>query len=326
MRRLRNQTTGLPVWWVEVLMLAVLYYSYTGTRSFADASAADAIRLGHDLLRLETWLHIDIELSLNRWVQSVPVVAVLCCYYYGTLHFVVTPSLLIWTHRRNIGNYSQIRWTLVVTTLISLLGFFLFPTAPPRLLPGEPFTDTMAHFEAWGWWTGTASAAPQGLEGITNQFAALPSLHCAWALWCGFLLFRYGRRRITRVLGLLYPAATVFVVMSTANHYLLDAAAGWAVLGFSAGLVALALVLVLARRRASRTAASSGPSAASSADSVTSAKGSDGTTQVDGAVLSDGTATSKGTATSGAAAVSGEGSDAESEASIAKQPDGAPVR
>ncbi|WP_261569317.1 phosphatase PAP2 family protein [Frankia gtarii] len=239
MRRLRNQATGLPVWWVELLMLAVLYYSYTGTRSVADASAGEAMRMGHDLLRFETFLHVDIELSLNRWLQNVPVLAVVCCYYYATLHFVVTPGMLVWTHRRHTRHYAQIRWTLVVTTLICLVGFFLFPTAPPRLLTGTSYTDTMSHFAGWGWWTGTASAAPNGLEGITNQYAALPSLHCAWSLWCGFLLVRFGRRLVTRILGVLYPAATFFVVMSTANHYLLDAVAGWMVLGAAAGSVAL---------------------------------------------------------------------------------------
>ncbi|WP_462189107.1 phosphatase PAP2 family protein, partial [Frankia sp. CcWB2] len=99
--------------------------------------------------------------------------------------------------------------------------------------------DTMSHFEGWGWWSGSASAAPNGLEGLTNQYAALPSLHCAWSLWCGFLLVRFGRRPLLRVLGALYPAATLFVVMSTSNHYLLDAVAGWAVLGVAAGAVAL---------------------------------------------------------------------------------------
>ncbi|WP_235948464.1 phosphatase PAP2 family protein [Candidatus Frankia alpina] len=238
-RRLRNQATGLPVWWVELLMLAVLYYSYTGTRSVADASAGEAMRMGHDLLRFETFLHVDIELSLNRWLQNVPVLAVVCCYYYATLHFVVTPGMLVWTHRRHTRHYAQIRWTLAVTTLICLLGFFLFPTAPPRLLTGTSYTDTMSHFAGWGWWSGSASAAPNGLERLTNQYAALPSLHCGWSLWCGFLLVRFGRRRVTRILGVLYPAATFFVVMSTANHYLLDAVAGWMVLGVAAGSVAL---------------------------------------------------------------------------------------
>ncbi|SNQ49454.1 conserved membrane hypothetical protein [Frankia canadensis] len=270
MRRLRNQTTGLPVWWVEVLMLAVLYYSYTGTRSGAGGSIAEAMRMGHDLLRLETFLHLDIELSLNRWLQSVPPVAIVCCYYYATLHFIVTPSLLVWTHRRNTRNYAQIRWTLVVTTLICLLGFFLFPTAPPRLLTGTPYTDTMSHFEKWGWWSGSASAAPHGLEGLTNQFAALPSLHCAWALWCGFLLVRYGRHTVTKVLGVLYPSATFFVVMSTANHYLLDAVAGWSVLGVSAGIVALVFHRLRARVRPALTPAPAGLEA-TQADSATEA-------------------------------------------------------
>lgn len=253
MRRFRNQTTGLPVWWVEVLMLALMYYSYSGTRSVADANVADAMRMGQDLLRLEVFLHIDIELALNRWLLDVPAVAVICCYYYATLHFIVTPALLVWTHRRNTQNYAQIRWTLIVTTLVSLVGFFLFPTAPPRLLEGTTYVDTMARFEGWGWWSGSASAAPHGLEGLTNQFAALPSLHCAWSLWCGFLLVRYGRHRVTRVLGVLYPSATLFVVMSTSNHYLLDAVAGWSVLA----VAAVAVAAVFNRRRA-RAAAANG--------------------------------------------------------------------
>ncbi|WP_235489104.1 phosphatase PAP2 family protein, partial [Frankia sp. AvcI1] len=159
-------------------------------------------------------------------------------------------------HRRHTRHYAQARWTLVATTLICLVGFFLFPTAPPRLLTGTSYTDTMSHFAGWGWWTGTASAAPNGLEGITNQYAALPSLHCAWSLWCGFLLVRFGRRTVTRILGVLYPAATFFVVMSTANHYLLDAVAGWMVLGVAAGSVALVFAW---RRRVRATAVGAAP-------------------------------------------------------------------
>ncbi|KPM54984.1 hypothetical protein ACG83_16635 [Frankia sp. R43] len=248
-RRLRNPATGLPKLWVEAVLLVSLYYVYTATRGAADASAADANRLGWDILHLQERLHINIELSLNSWLQSVPVLAVICCYYYATLHFVVTPSLLVWMYRRNPGRYVRARWTLVFTTLIALCGFFLFPTTPPRLLPGTSYVDTMSHFEGWGWWSGSASAAPDGLEGLANQYAAMPSLHCAWALWSGFLLARFARRPVVRVLGCLYPAATVFIVMATSNHYILDAVAGWAVLGVST-LLAFAITVRHRSRRA----------------------------------------------------------------------------
>ncbi|TCJ38765.1 phosphatase PAP2 family protein [Parafrankia sp. BMG5.11] len=247
--RFRNPATGLPRLWVEAVVLVGLYYVYTATRGVAGSSVGAATDMGWDILRLQQHLHLDIELSLNRWLQSIPPLAVASCYYYSTLHFVVTPALLVWMYRRHPGRYIRARWALVFTTLISLCGFFLFPTAPPRLLPGTSYVDTMSHFEGWGWWSGGASAAPNGLEGLANQYAAMPSLHCAWALWCGFMLARFARTPLVRVIGCLYPAATVFVVMATSNHYILDAVAGWAVLGVST-LLSLAITARGRRRPA----------------------------------------------------------------------------
>jgi hypothetical protein len=99
----------------------------------------------------------------------------------------------------------------------------------------------MARFAAWGWWNGDSSAAPIAFARFANPYAAVPSLHCAWALWCGVLVGRHATRSVVRVLGALYPLATTFVVTATANHYLVDAFAGWAVLGVAAGLGAFLL-------------------------------------------------------------------------------------
>jgi hypothetical protein len=66
---------------------------------------------------------------------------------------------------------------------------------------------------------------------MTNQYAAMPSLHCGWALWCGVMLWRHGGTRLTKVVGVAYPLLTAIVVMGTANHYLLDAVAGVVVMG-----------------------------------------------------------------------------------------------
>ncbi|WP_311447091.1 phosphatase PAP2 family protein [Frankia nepalensis] len=254
-RRLRDPATGRPVWWVEIVILVAMYYCYTGTRGFAEGSVSEATRTGETLLRWQEAVGLDIELGLNHWLHSVPAIAIACCYYYATLHFIVTPAVILWMHRRHPRRYSRARWALVFTTLLCLTGFFLFPTAPPRLLPGAGFTDTMAEYHNWGWWSATASAAPTGLDKVANLYAAMPSLHCAWALWCGVLIARNARWRWVRVLGVLYPAGTVFVVMATANHYILDAFAGWAVLGVST-LAAIALT-----RRSARRFAPDGPSA-----------------------------------------------------------------
>jgi hypothetical protein len=92
----------------------------------------------------------------------------------------------------------------------------------------------MAQYSSYGWWGGQASA-PRGMGAMTNQYAAMPSLHVGWALWCGVMLWRYGGTRLTKILGVAYPLLTALAVMGTANHYFLDAAAGVVVMG--AGLL-----------------------------------------------------------------------------------------
>jgi hypothetical protein len=88
----------------------------------------------------------------------------------------------------------------------------------------------MAYYSSYGWWGGEASA-PRGLGGLTNQYAAMPSLHVGWALWCGVMLWRHGGTRTAKVAAVVYPLVTTLVVMGTANHYFLDAVAGAAVMG-----------------------------------------------------------------------------------------------
>ncbi len=107
---------------------------------------------------------------------------------------------------------------------------------PPRLLPGgNGFIDTMAQYGSYGWW-GSDASAPRGMGHLTNEYAAMPSLHVGWSLWCGIMLFRFGRHWTVRALGVLYPVVTALVVMGTANHYLLDAAAGVLVMGIGFAL------------------------------------------------------------------------------------------
>ncbi len=247
---LRRRSDGLPVVWVEAAMIIGFYYTYTATRAVADGSVPDALAVGWDLVRIQADLHLNAERGLNHWLQGIPVLAVASCYYYATLHFIVTPAVLVWLYRKRPGHYLRARWTIMCATVISLVGFILLPTAPPRLLPGAGFVDTMASFHDWGWWGGGSSAAPRRLAGLANQFAAMPSLHCAWALWCGWCVARFARHRWVRTLAVIYPGTTAFVVMATANHYVLDVVAGWVVLGLGALLTAA--VTRVAHRRGRR--------------------------------------------------------------------------
>jgi hypothetical protein len=151
--------------------------------------------------------------------------AVLAAYFYSTMHYLVTPCVLIWMYRRHPGEYRFARTTLALSTVLALVGFHLVPTVPPRLLDGSGIRDSLADVSRWGWWGGEGSV-PRGLGSLSNQFAAMPSLHVGWAIWCGVLIALYAERRWVKVLGIAYPIATSVVVMATGNHYLLDAVAG----------------------------------------------------------------------------------------------------
>jgi hypothetical protein len=211
----------------EVLLLAVLYAGYSAARMLGDADVAGAVAHAESLLRLESVLHLDIEMWANRALQDVPLLALLASYWYAALHYLVTPVVLVTAYRRAPHRYRQVRTTLVAGSALGLVGFTLLPMAPPRMLPG--FTDTLASTAGSGWW-GTDASAPKGLGGLTNELAAMPSLHVGWALWCAWVVLLLTRTTWVRGLAVAYAAGTVLVVVATANHYVLDAVAGAAVM------------------------------------------------------------------------------------------------
>ncbi|MFF2505983.1 phosphatase PAP2 family protein [Streptomyces sp. NPDC058067] len=218
-------------WWTELPLILVVYAAYSMGRLLVRGDTASAVGHGLAILRAEKALHLNLEHPLNRLFTSEAWIGVPADFWYASLHYLVTPGILIWLFRSRAGHFRAARTWLMTSTLIGLIGFTLLPTCPPRLLaPGHGFVDTMAQYSSWGWW-GTEASAPRGLGGMTNQYAAMPSLHVGWAVWCGVMLWRHGRTPLTRAAGIAYPLITTFVVMGTANHYLFDALAGVAVIG-----------------------------------------------------------------------------------------------
>ena len=139
---------------------------------------------------------------------------------------ITTIGALIWLYRKRPDYYPFWRNTLAVGTLIGLIGFRFYPLMPPRLLDvhlGQAvygFVDTLKEFPTL--WSFNNSA----MEKVSNQYAAMPSLHCGWAMWVTASTFGLVRTRIMKVAVLALPAVTIFVVVVTANHYLLDAVGG----------------------------------------------------------------------------------------------------
>ncbi|MDP9403009.1 MAG: polyprenyl synthetase family protein [Actinomycetota bacterium] len=228
-----HPTHGLR-WWREVLYVLAFYGVYTFIRNegVATDSRLEAFRNARQVIRIERLLGTFHEETVQDWFLPWPGFISFWNIFYGTAHFVVTVVALVYLFRRMSHRYPLWRNTLACTTGLALVGFAFYPLMPPRLLPaGYGFVDTLR--VVGGLWSFESGAVAK----VSNQYAAMPSLHFAWSSWCAFVLVPACRRRPTRALMAAYPFLTLFAIVVTANHYWLDAAGGAAVLatGFLLG-------------------------------------------------------------------------------------------
>jgi hypothetical protein len=229
-----------------------VYVGYEAIRDLTHPTGGHALANARGVLALESWARINVELTVQHLVLPHLWLVDVANAYYGTVYAVSTLLALIWAYRSAPRRYRVWRNALAFTTLLGLVGFYVFPLAPPRLLDalsgghGFGYVDTLASVP--GPWS---SSSPL-LSGVSNQFAAMPSLHCAWAVWVACVVCALHPRLWVRRGIWLLPAATVFVVIVTGNHFVLDVIAGAfvATLGISA-----ALGLDRARARGARASA-----------------------------------------------------------------------
>ncbi|WP_262402624.1 phosphatase PAP2 family protein [Actinomadura sp. CNU-125] len=237
----RHRVFTVPPVWRELLLIVLFYTGYSLTRIvLVQDGTAPAFAHADQILRLEGALGIDVELSLNQALLEVPWLARAANFFYATMHFAVTLGMVVWLYLRRPRDYRWLRTSLMIATGAAVLGFWLFPLAPPRFLSEAGFVDPVTALQSFGLYASDASAT------MTNQYAAMPSMHAGWALWCGFVLVRLTSRWWLKALGVLYPTTTTLVIIATANHYVLDAVAGF---GVVAGALALSWLLYVRRPR-----------------------------------------------------------------------------
>jgi len=233
-RRSRNPLTRRLPWWGEALIAVGFYWLYDFVQALTQSDAHQALAHGHDILSAEKSLHIWAEPEINRWASRHHTLSLVAGYDYGLAHVAVTAVVLgfLWWRRPRLE--VPMRNGLVALSLVGLLVYWLYPVAPPRLTVSG-MTDTLVSNNILG--------ARHVHEGLVNLYAAMPSLHVAWSLWCAAAIVLSLRTR-WRHLAWLYPLWTTFVIVATANHYFLDAAAGALFTGVTL------LVITLRRRHA----------------------------------------------------------------------------
>lgn len=246
-------------WYREVGLVIVFYIVYSFCRNLfgsATVPPSEAFANAMRVIDIEEAIGLYVEPAVQKVFLDFDLFLRAWNIFYGTFHFVVTAGIMVWLYRRYPARYPTWRDTLAFTTALALIGFSLFPLMPPRLL-GEfsqfgghslsfHFVDTLK--EHGGLWSFESGA----VGNVSNQYAAMPSLHFGWSLWCYFALGPVVRRRWTFWLLAIYPWATLFAIVVTANHYWLDAAGGALVL--AAGYVLGSRLARYFERRAERRA------------------------------------------------------------------------
>jgi PAP2 superfamily len=212
---------------VEAVAVAALYALYEASRGVVAGDRAAAVRHAHDVASLERSLHVFAEGRVQAAAEALPGLIGTLGFLYLTLHLTVTGVSLLWLHRRRPAVFPFVRTSLLVASALALIGYLLFPTAPPRDA-ALGIADTISG--------GHVQLDHGPISSFYNPFAAVPSMHVGYALIVGASLVRHGGRRPLRVFGLVYPALVLFVVVATGNHFFLDAAAGAAVAAVAAAL------------------------------------------------------------------------------------------
>jgi hypothetical protein len=227
----RLRTPRSPRLWFEILLIGVSYWLYSIVRNAVPEKRGLAMKHADWVWSFEGHVGLAVERSVNHAVNEVTWLIVGMNYYYATLHFIITIGVLVWLYVYHPGRYGPARLVLFMTTWLALVGFWAFPLAPPRLMTGGNFIDTVEVHHTWG------SMSQGSLAHVSNQYAAMPSMHIGWSLWCGITIATLAKPLWAKIVGALYPLFTLTVIVSTGNHFWMDAVGGALCLAVGYGVV-----------------------------------------------------------------------------------------
>jgi hypothetical protein len=227
------QARVLPHGWPDALrqvsLFAAAYVAYRVARGLVEGDANAAFAHARDLIAIESQLHLFVEPSIQAWASGSHLVMVSASWLYVNAQTSITLSGLLYLYLRYNRSFYFVRNMFMIAMAIALVGYVVFPTAPPRFMPEWGFIDSVSDF------TGVhVSHASGTMTALFNPYAAVPSMHVAFALMIGWPLARLSKHTVVRILWLLYPFLMAFVIVVTANHFIADALLGALTAGASA--------------------------------------------------------------------------------------------
>ncbi len=210
---------GWRDFWLQAAIFWSFYIGYEASRTLAQNDRYLAMRNALDVLRAQQDLGIAWEGAVQNWAINAPhIVMAIANWTYFNCQFTITYALLIFIYFRRNHAFYFIRNVLLATSFAALIGYILLPTAPPRMLGGLGFVDTLQQ---------TAVNHESGvIAWFANPYAAMPSLHTAYAVIIGTAGVLVFATPVLRALWVLYPGLVIFSIIATGNHWFLDAAVG----------------------------------------------------------------------------------------------------
>jgi hypothetical protein len=216
----------------ELALWGGLYGAYLALRGISIAQPEIAFDHAASLVELERAAGLFHEESLQSalaWGHDF------FSAYYMLAFAPLLATTLVWLGLRHRDRYRELRTLLLLSLGIAAVFYVLYPTAPPRLVPGLGIADTV----------GLASHDTGSFGGVRfNPYAAMPSMHVGWSLLVGIIGYRTARRPVVRAFFALHPFLMAVTVTATGNHYFLDSLVGAAV-----AVAAVAIVAAIRRAR-----------------------------------------------------------------------------
>jgi hypothetical protein len=219
------QARALPQGWLDALrqlsLFAAAYFAYRLVRGIVEGDASAAFAHARSLISIERGMHLFVEPSIQAWASGSHFVMVLSSWLYVNAQGSITIAALLYLYLRHNRNFYFVRNMFMIAMAIALAGYVIFPTAPPRFMPEWGFMDSVGALTPVN-----VSGKSASMSALFNPYAAVPSMHVAFALMIGWPLAMLVRSSVVRVMWIVYPFVMTFVIVVTANHFILDALLG----------------------------------------------------------------------------------------------------
>jgi len=212
---------------LQLSLFVIADILYETARGVAESNPAVAFSNARTIVDFEQSTGLFFEQGLQAWAMGQRVLIDMANFMYVNSHFLITTGALVWLYLRHNDRFYFVRNMFMVAMGLALVGYVLMPTAPPRFFPELGFVDTIAYY--------VNVKHDSGLVALFfNPYAAVPSMHVAFALMVSVPAMLVVRNRTAKVLWGAYPLLVTFVVLVTGNHWFMDAVAGVFVAGTSA--------------------------------------------------------------------------------------------